>query len=75
MSKVLILIVGLVACTFAATPFDQIKEIVQKDECGINAMETIRPKLENKIQELKTVIYNFIIRTLTTLKLKLNFWL
>lgn len=55
MSKAVILILGLIACTFAASSFDQIKEIVAKDECGLNAMETIRPKLENKLEELKTV--------------------
>jgi hypothetical protein len=47
-----------VVCTFAATGFEQIKEIVERDECGIHGMETIRPKLENKLEELKTV--NFI---------------
>lgn len=55
MSKALILILGLVACTFAASSFEQIKEIVNKDQCGLHGMETIRPKLENKIEELKTV--------------------
>lgn len=38
MSKSLILILGLVACTLAVAPFEQIKEIVQKDQCGLNAM-------------------------------------
>ncbi len=58
MSKALVLVFALVACTFAAGTFDQIKEIVQKDECGVHAMETLRPKMENKIQELKQVKYN-----------------
>lgn len=57
MSKTIILIFALVACTFAATGFDQIKEIVAKDECGLHAMETIRPKIENKLEELKTVFF------------------
>lgn len=55
MSKALILVFGLLVCTFAATGFEQIKEIVEKDECGLHGMETIRPKLENKIAELRTV--------------------
>lgn len=38
MSKALILLVGLVACTFAASSFEQIKEIVNKDECGLHGM-------------------------------------
>ncbi len=57
MSKGLILIIGLVACTLAVSPFDKVKEIVQNDQCGTEAMETMRPKLENKIQELKAVFY------------------
>jgi hypothetical protein len=59
MSKALILVFGLLVCTFAATGFEQIKEIVERDECGINGMQTIRPKLENKLAELKSV--NFIL--------------
>lgn len=58
MSKALILIIGLVACTFAATPFDTVKELVQNDACGLHGMETLRPKLENKIQEVKSVNIN-----------------
>ena len=54
MSKALILVFGLLVCTFAATGFEQIKEIVERDECGINGMQTIRPKLENKLAELKS---------------------
>lgn len=55
MSKTLIVVFALLACTFAATPFEQIKDVIQQDQCGMQAMETIRPKLENKIEELKTV--------------------
>lgn len=58
MSKALILIIGLVACTFAATPFDTVKELVENDACGLHGMETLRPKLENKIQEVKSVNIN-----------------
>lgn len=61
MSKALILIIGLVACTIAASPFDKVKEIIENDACGIHGMETIRPKLENKLQEVKSVKYSFIL--------------
>ena len=61
MSKALILILGLVVCSFAATGFEKIKQIVERDECGINGMQTIRPKLENKLEELKTVKTLFIL--------------
>lgn len=55
MSKAIILILGLVACTFAASSFDQVKQLIEKDECGLHGMETIRPKIENKLEELKAV--------------------
>lgn len=55
MSKAIILILGLVACTFAATSFEQVKQLIERDECGLHGMETIRPKIENKLEELKTV--------------------
>lgn len=58
MSKALILIIGLVACTFAASPLDTVKEIIQNDACAIHGMETIKPKLENKLQEVKSVNIN-----------------
>ena len=61
MAKTLILVFGLLACALAVAPFEQIKELVQKDECGMHAMETIRPKLENQIEELKTVKIYFIL--------------
>lgn len=38
MSKALVLVLGLIVCSFAATSFEQIKQIVQKDECGIQGM-------------------------------------
>ena len=61
MSKALILILGLVVCSFAATSFEQVKQIVERDECGIHGMETIRPKLENQIEIIKTVNFYLIL--------------
>jgi hypothetical protein len=45
MSKALILVLGLIACTLAANPIDQIKEIIHNDACGIQGMENLRPKI------------------------------
>jgi hypothetical protein len=55
MSKAVLLIACLVAVTLSISPFDKVKEMVSKDQCGIHGLETVRPKLENKIQELKAV--------------------
>lgn len=45
MSKVILVVFALIVCSFATTPFEQIKQIVQKDECSTHAMETLRPKI------------------------------
>ena len=58
MSKAIVLVLALVACTFATPAFEQIKNIVERDQCGIHGMETIRPKIENKLEELKAVLFS-----------------
>lgn len=55
MSKTLFLIVGLLACAFAASPFDQVKAVVQNDACGVQGMQNIEPRLASKIEELRMV--------------------
>lgn len=54
MSKAIFLILGLVVCSLAVSPFETVKDIVNKDECGVHGMETIRPRLQNKLQEVKS---------------------
>ena len=58
MSKTIVLVFALLACALAS-PFDQIKTIIEQDECGVHGMETLRPKIENQIAELRTVILWF----------------
>ena len=53
MSKALLVILGLVVCSLAVTPFDTVKELVNKDECGLQGMETIRPRLQNKLEQVR----------------------
>lgn len=61
MSKTLIFVFALVACTLATAPFEQIKGIVERDECSINGMESITPKLKEKIAILQQVLPSFIL--------------
>ena len=55
MSKAIVLVLALVACAIATPGFEQIKSIVDRDECGIHGMETVRPQIQNKVEELKMV--------------------
>lgn len=55
MSKALVFVLALVACTFAALPFEEIKGIVERDECSVNAMQTITPKIHEKVAILQQV--------------------
>ena len=57
MSKAIILVLALVACTFSMSAFEQIKSVVETDGCGIHGMESIKPKIENKLAELKAVLF------------------
>jgi hypothetical protein len=56
MFKAVVLVFCLISLTFAISPIERVKEIVAKDECGFNAMENIRPRLEKKIELLKAVL-------------------
>lgn len=57
MSKAVILVLGLIACSLAVAPFEEIKGIVERDECSISAMETLTPKIQEKIAVLKKVTF------------------
>ena len=52
MSKAIILI-ALIACTFAVDPLAQIKSIVNQDQCGVNGIESLKPKMTQQIALLK----------------------
>ena len=56
MSKVLFGLFVLLVCTMA-DPLQEIKAIVQQDQCGMEAMQTLRPQMENQIALLKEVPY------------------
>ena len=69
MSKALIVILGLIACSFAVDPFEQIKGIVEKDECSVNGMQTLTPKIHEQIAILQKVT-RFIIQDTENVKAK-----
>ena len=54
MSKALLVILGLVVCSLAVTPFDTVKEVITNDECGVHGLETIKPRLQNKLEEVRS---------------------
>ena len=57
MSKTLIFVFALVACS-VALPFDEVKAIVERDECSVNAMQTLTPKIQEKIALLQQVNFS-----------------
>lgn len=61
MSKALLVVLGLVVCSLAISPFEAVKDVVNKDQCGVHAMETLRPRIQNKLEEVKTVNFAFIL--------------
>ena len=55
MSKtVIVLFATLLVCSMA-DPLEEVKAIVERDECSMNGLQTIRPKIENEITILKEV--------------------
>ena len=61
MSKALILL-ALVACTFAVDPFADMKAVLNNDQCSVQGLETIKPKIQEQIQILKKDSENMIAR-------------
>ena len=70
--KVAILL-ALIAISMAAS-FDDVKAIIHEDQCAIEGLEYIKPKIHTQIQKLKEVLFQFKIRTQTTSLPRLNSW-
>lgn len=56
--KVAILL-ALVAISMAAS-FDDVKAIIKDDQCALEGLEYIKPKIHTQIQKLKQVFSHFI---------------
>lgn len=54
MSKVLFAMLVLLVCTMA-DPLQDIKAVIQQDQCGMEAMEKIKPELEKQAALLREV--------------------
>lgn len=52
MSKALILI-ALIACAFAADPLAPLRTVVNQDQCTMNGLEALKPKIQAQIDILK----------------------
>lgn len=68
-----LLLLALTVCT-VAHPFDDVKSIIKSDECTVKGLETIKPKIEAKIRQIKEVRIN-LYRIKRTSLLKLSSWL
>ena len=63
MSKTVFVLFAVMIVCAVADPFDEIKTIVQRDQCGTDGLQTIRPKIENEIAILKQVLFPLFYRT------------
>lgn len=55
MSKAIILVLAVLAVSFATTPMDAIRDIVKEDTCAIDSMKVIQPEIDAAVAELKEV--------------------
>lgn len=55
MSKALILLLGLVACSLAMDTLNYRKEIAQREICRAEALESIQPELRKSVAEYAKV--------------------
>ena len=55
MSKTLVVLFAPLLVCSLADPLEEIKSIVERDECSMNGLQTIRPKIHNEITILKEV--------------------
>ena len=71
MSKALILIVALVAVSFAS-PMDKIRNVVKENTCAADSMQVVQPQIDAVMNQLKQVVPYFKLRTHKMLKPKPN---
>ena len=58
-----IILAVLIIASFASS-FDEVKAIVQNDQCASSSIEMIKPEISIQIQKLKKVSIIFYFRTL-----------
>lgn len=56
MAKFIVALFALAVVCSAVDPFAEVKSIIQKDECSLNQMEALKPKLQKQIDLLKQVL-------------------
>ena len=50
------LIASLLVCLLAVNPLDKLNEVARQDECSAKVLDTIKPEIDAKLEELKGVI-------------------
>jgi hypothetical protein len=58
-----IILAVLIIASFASS-FDEVKALVQNDQCASSSVELIKPQVHEQIQKLKQVKFKFYLRTL-----------
>ena len=67
-----ILIACLLVATLAVSPLEKYEAIARQDDCVANVFDLLKPEIDAKLAELKTVPI-FLFRTRTSLS-RLKFW-
>ena len=67
-----IIFAALLVCLLAVNPLDKLNAVAREDKCTANVLDTIKPEIDAKLQQLKGVIIYSFRRTTSTSKLKLS---
>ena len=50
-----ILFASLLVCLLAVSPLDKLNAVARQDDCAANVLDQIKPELDKKLEELKSV--------------------
>ncbi len=53
MTKTIIFFLAVIILCSSSDPLQEIRSIVERDECGTNGLSTLRPEMENQMALLK----------------------
>ena len=65
-----ILFASLLVCLLAVSPLDKLNAVAREDKCVANVLDTIKPEIDAKLEQLKGVIILSFRRKTSTFKLK-----
>lgn len=52
-----IIFAALLVCLLAVSPLDKLNSVMRQDDCASKAFDLIKPEIDAKLEELKTVLF------------------